>query len=105
LGKRIFTGLQPRRLGRLIARPRRFMDGRGGSQAARAPEALSSAESASSRAAGALTGLQRAERAVRAQVNEHERSRPGGLLGRLGIGQGIAGCGTATRSASTASTC
>ena len=59
-------------------------------EAGRAAEALSSAERASSRAAGALTGLQRAERAVRAQVSEHERSRPGGLLGRLGIGQAMA---------------
>ena len=59
-------------------------------QAQRAAEALSSAERASSRAAGALTGLQRAEQAVRIQVDEHERSRPGGLLGRLGIGQATA---------------
>ena len=59
-------------------------------EAQRAAEALSSAERARSRATGALTGLQRAEQAVRAQVDAHERSRPGGLLGRLGIGQATA---------------
>lgn len=56
-------------------------------QADNAAEELRNAERNRNRALGALNGLQRAEQALGAQVEAHERTRPSGLRGLLGIGQ------------------